>query len=289
LKKTRPVAAVLSLDDLLGETFDPDDHELVRAFDELPLWSAPFGLALLDKVRWRPSIRALDVGCGTGFPLLEVAQRLGPDSHVVGIDPWAAAGERIRQKARVYRIGNVEVVQGVAEQMPFPDAHFQLIVSNNGLNNVNNPEQALAECARVSAPGAQLVFTANLPETMQEFYDVFADVLRAAGSADRLPGLLAHIASKRPTRDAWERRVRAAEFELDEVEERTFFWRFASGRALFRHGFIRLAFLQPWKAFPAPADISAVFGEVERRLDVLANEKGGLSLRIPFACYSCHR
>jgi arsenite methyltransferase len=287
--RRRKAPDVLSLEDIISERFDFESPELVAAFDDLPLWSAPFGLLLLDTVRMRPSLRALDIGSGSGFPLLELAQRLGPESQVVGLDPWRSAAQRARLKARFYRVANVELVEGVAEQMPFPDAHFDLVVSNNGLNNVEDPDRSLAECARVSAPGAQLVFTANLPETMQAFYDVFSEMLRATGHADRVMALGAHIAAKRPTRAVWEARVRKAGLTLDRVLESRFLWRFASGRALLRHGFIRLGFLDGWKAVLAPDDVLPVFRELERRLDGLAQVKGEIALGIPYACYDCRR
>lgn len=49
-----------------------EDARLASAFDETPLWSAPFGLRLLDRVRMADGLSVLDVGCGAGFPLLEL-------------------------------------------------------------------------------------------------------------------------------------------------------------------------------------------------------------------------
>ena len=56
---------------------DLNDRETVSAYDEIPLWSAMFGLLLLKHLALRRYATVLDVGCGTGFPLLELAERLG--------------------------------------------------------------------------------------------------------------------------------------------------------------------------------------------------------------------
>lgn len=56
--------------------------ECVEFFDELPLWSAPFGLMLLERVPLRPGMQILHIGAGTGFLSVELAQRCGLDSHV---------------------------------------------------------------------------------------------------------------------------------------------------------------------------------------------------------------
>ena len=79
-----------------GATPDPADPAVVALYDEIPLWSAPFGLALLEAVELRPGLVVLDVGCGTGFPLLELAERLGPTARLHGVDPWAAGMETAR-------------------------------------------------------------------------------------------------------------------------------------------------------------------------------------------------
>ena len=81
--------------------------ELIDILDELPLWSAPFGLKLLDFVDYKSNITALDIGFGTGFPLVELAMRLGSGSTVYGIDPWDKALERTRQKIDGYGIDKI--------------------------------------------------------------------------------------------------------------------------------------------------------------------------------------
>jgi len=64
------------MDNYLKTNYDLNNAETVSVVDELPLWSAPFGLRLLDKIKYKKNITAFDIGSGLGFPLLEVAMRL---------------------------------------------------------------------------------------------------------------------------------------------------------------------------------------------------------------------
>src|SRR5947207_15725775 len=88
------------MDDLAFLDFDPDfsSPKVLAAYDELPLWSAMFGLLLLEEVPLANITSALDVGCGTGFPLIELAERLGKHAHVHGLDPWKAGLKRAAEK-----------------------------------------------------------------------------------------------------------------------------------------------------------------------------------------------
>lgn len=263
--------------------------DLVSAFDDLCVWAAPFGLALLDTVRLRGVSAALDVGCGPGFPLLEIAERLGPSARVVGLDPWEAGLERARQKARTRDLSHVELVVGKAEDMPFDAATFDLVVSNNGLNNVADLPRSLSECARVARPGAQLVMTANLPASMRELYDVYEAVLRDAGRADLVPKIAAHIALKRKPTSALIAAIEAAGFRDARARESVFRMRFASGQAMFRAWFMRLGFVEAWASVLTPDLVPSVFTELGHRLDAIALEKGEIALTIPFACIEAVR
>ena len=71
--------------------------------DECPLWSASFGLKLLDYIDYRKNITALDIGFGTGFPLTEIALRLGESSVIYGIDPWKDAAGSCKKKNRLFQ------------------------------------------------------------------------------------------------------------------------------------------------------------------------------------------
>jgi ubiquinone/menaquinone biosynthesis C-methylase UbiE len=266
-----------------------DDPDLVSVYDEIPLWSAPFGFRLLNTVRFRRNISALDIGCGTGFPLLDLAQRLGESCHVTGLDPWDGAYRRIGLKMRTMNIRNVTPVLGVAEHMPFADAGFDLIVSNNGLNNVTDPEAAMKECARVSRSGAQLVLTVNLPETMKEFYEVYERVLRARRMDAAIVTLHQHIQRRRKPAAWTVALVERAGFRVESVEQDVFTLAFADGTALLNHFFVRLAFLQPWKDVVPEPEQAAIFRSLEETLNQSAPATGGLRLTVPFVCLSAVR
>ena len=136
-----------------GETPDLADPATVALYDEVPLWSAPFGLVLLESVNLRPDLTVLDVGCGTGFPLLELAERLGPEARLHGVDPWAPAMERLRAKVAAWKLGGRVTLHVMhVESLDLPPGSMDLIVSNNGLNNVADLPHALASADDPAVP-----------------------------------------------------------------------------------------------------------------------------------------
>ena len=90
---------------------DFDLTEYVNVSDECSIWSAPFGLKLLDYIDYKHNISALDIGFGTGFPLTEIALRLGESSTVYGIDPWSDAIARAKKKIEYYRVTNIKIFE----------------------------------------------------------------------------------------------------------------------------------------------------------------------------------
>ena len=269
--------------------FDPADPDLVSVLDDLALWSAPFGLKLLEVVQLRRGLRVLDVGTGCGFPGLELAQRLGASSQVCALDPWRAALGRARTKRRVWRIPNLHFVAGRAEALPFGGGSFDLLVSNNGTNNVDDEPRAYAELARVAKPGAQLVVTMNLPGTMIEFYSTFEQVLEERGLRAEVKRLHAHIHEKRKPLDHLQRVLGAAGFDLMAVHEDVFVLDFLDGTTMLQHFLIRLAFLESWVHLLASADVTAVFDRVETQLNDRARSAGHLALSVPWVCIDCRR
>jgi len=263
---------------------DLNSPDLVSAYDELPLWSAPFGLLLLDKIDMKPGMTVLDIGCGTGFPLLELAQRLGATGRIYGIDPWSAALDRVRSKMHQRDIHNVQLLNDNAEHMAFADGMFDLVVSNVGINNVSDPEAVLRKCFVVCKQGAQLVVTVNLPDTMKLFYDAFEGVLHDLGKDDDIVALRGHIHEKRKGLEEITLMIEGAGFTISEIAEDSFRMRFLNGTSLFNHSFIRLAFMESWRNILKAEDRETVLRILEQRLNDIASREAGLNLTIPYAC-----
>lgn len=256
--------------------------EMIPYLDELPLWSAPFGLRLLASIHYRKGITALDIGFGTGFPLTEIALRLGSTAVVYGIDPWKDAIQRATEKLKAYGISNVNLIEGVAESIPLPDASVDLITSNNGINNVSDIAQVFAECARICRPGGQFVQTMNTDLSMVEFYSTLETVLGEMGMTAEIAAMHRHISHKRPSVAGLLSLLRDNGFTLRKLIHDQFDYTFADGTAMLNHYFIRLAFLESWIGLVPPEKAERIFGEVEWRLNETAKKLGCLKLSIPF-------
>ncbi len=266
----------------LDFAFDPHSSDAIQAFDEAPLWSAVFGALLLKHVPLSASAKVLDLGCGTGFPTLELAGRIGPAGEVWGIDPWAEALARAREKARICGLSNVHYCDGDAAKLPFDAGTFDLITSNLGVNNFIDAAAALAESRRVLKPGGRFALTTNLCGHMSEFYVVFADVLRSLRLLDAVSALEAHVAHRHSINDV-RQMLAAAGLDMAKVVEETYVMRFASGSALLNHYFIKLGFLDGWKSVVPVADQRRVFEELEAVLNDTAARAGALAFSVPMA------
>jgi len=269
--------------------YDLDDEEFASLVDELSVWSAPFGLKLLDTIILREGISVLDIGCGPGFPLVEVALRLGKTCTVYGIDPWKAAAARARKKIEAFGLTNVHLIDGVAEELPLPDHSIDLIVSNNGINNVQDLPRVLRECARVARDGAQFVATVNLPETMTEFYGILTDVVLESGLAELVPKIRQHIHHKRKPVGELESLFRISEFGIRRVAHASFRFRYLDGSAMISHPFIRYAFMESWIALLPPERSKELLEEAELRMNRRAHEAGEWDLTIPFIVIDASR
>jgi SAM-dependent methyltransferase len=125
------------------------------------LYAAPSIVA--QRVRTRTALgvelgeRGLDIGCGPAFLACELGHEVGPDGRIVGLDESPEMLEVAR--ARIVREGlgdRVQVRQGDAARLDFPDGSFDFATAVQVYLYVSDVEGALAEAARILRPGGRL-------------------------------------------------------------------------------------------------------------------------------------
>src|SRR5258707_6887741 len=99
---------------------------------------------------------------------IELAQRCGSYARVIAVDPWESAIARLSRKLSYLAIQNVRTHVQDITAIDLPNDSVDLIVSNLGINNFDDPDAALRACFRVAKPGARLLLTTNLVGHMSE-------------------------------------------------------------------------------------------------------------------------
>jgi SAM-dependent methyltransferase len=100
--------------------------------------------------------RVLDLGSGAGTDSLIAAQMVGPEGHVTGIDMTPQMLAKARAAATELGTGNVEFIEAEAEQLPFPDASFDVVISNGVIDLIPDKDAVFSELFRVLAPGGRM-------------------------------------------------------------------------------------------------------------------------------------
>jgi ubiquinone/menaquinone biosynthesis C-methylase UbiE len=248
-------------------------------YDETSFWSARFGALLFDHLEIRRGIRGLDVGCGTGFPLIELAHAHGPSSHFTGIDIWADALERARAKLELHGLINVDIIETDVASMPFPNAHFDLLVSNIGINNFPDARAALQECRRVAKAGARLVLTTNAQGHFAALYALLDAILGELG-LEPARDALRREQEHRHSKPALMNLLVDSGFAISRCFEASFAMRFADGSALLRHSLVKW-FLDGWRHAVGAANEREVFAILEARLNAAAQRDGCVQMMVP--------
>jgi SAM-dependent methyltransferase len=149
-----------------------------------------------------PGDRVLEVGCGTGVVLRDLASLVGPDGAVVGVDP----SRHLVEAARVFCRRLVEhrairVRVGHGARLVFGDRRFDVALAVTVVLHVADPLAMVTEMARVTRPGGRVALqdqdfgTVAVTHPDRELTDhifrgVTARMYEEPYSGRRLPGLL---------------------------------------------------------------------------------------------------
>lgn len=148
----------------------------------------------------KPGMTVLDIGCGTGAITSGIAEVVGPNGRVIGIDNNQELIEKARQINENNPIISFEV--GDIYQLPYQN-EFDIVTSARVLQWLSKPKAALQQMAQaVKSQGTVLILDYNhtkiswepeIPKTMQDFYDAFLRWRSDAGMdneiADHLPDM----------------------------------------------------------------------------------------------------
>jgi ubiquinone/menaquinone biosynthesis C-methylase UbiE len=274
--------------DYLDRRIDFADPHLATAFDEMPLWSARFGTLLLDHLKLEPNVRLLDVACGSGFPLLELAQQHGVTCYAVGVDTWWDGLARAALKRRLRDLERVALVRGDVAHLPFASASFDLVTSNLGLNNFSDPQAAFTECGRVLRPGGRMVLTTNPKGHLRELYAHYRRTLHDLGLEARLAALEAQEAH-RWTAARIAATLRRSGFTVSRLVRGKFQLRSLNAATFLSHYLTRVGFLDGLRSIVDPKEERPVFAALEARLDARARKQGELALTIPMLYVEARR
>lgn len=147
---------------------DYDKMNSVISFNQHKKWRTD----IMNRMNVAKDSRALDVCCGTGDWTVALADAVGPGGKVTGLDfseSMLASG-----RPKVAKYNNVDLIQGNAMELPFPDNSFDYVTIGFGLRNVPDYGQVLAELNRVLKPGGM----AACLETSQTEIPVYRQLFR---------------------------------------------------------------------------------------------------------------
>jgi ubiquinone/menaquinone biosynthesis C-methylase UbiE len=113
--------------------------------------------AVRAALRLEPGERVLDVGSGPGFLALEMAEQVGPNGLVHGVDPSDSMLAIATSNAPVSGSAIVVFGAGEATALPFPDATFDVVTATQVYEYLADLPAALAEAGRVLRPGGRLL------------------------------------------------------------------------------------------------------------------------------------
>ena len=143
-------------------------------FNVLAMTLMPVAEAVVAALNPHAGNRVLDVACGSGNAALVAARRF---CEVTGIDFVPALVERARQRAAADGV-LAEFREGDAQDLAFPNATFDVVVSTFGVMFAPNQEKAAAEILRVTKPGGRIGLANWMPTDFGG--DLFQTIARYA-------------------------------------------------------------------------------------------------------------
>jgi SAM-dependent methyltransferase len=99
----------------------------------------------------------LDIGCGAGVDTILAGMMTGPEGKSVGVDIVSEMLDRAEANLKNVDLQQVSFQSAAGERLPFPDDHFDVVISNGVINLILDKDAALQEIIRVLKAGGRLM------------------------------------------------------------------------------------------------------------------------------------
>ena len=149
----------------------------------------PFGVRVMERADLSPGERVLDVGCGCGQTTVEIAQKLGPQGAVTGIDVSNAMLAQARARAEGVTGAAIAFERADAETHAIADGAFDLVFSRFGTMFFANPQAAFSNLRAALAAGGRLGFVCWQKPDSNPWFMVLIAVAERCGLAIERAGL----------------------------------------------------------------------------------------------------
>lgn len=137
---------------------DASGRKWARQQDRTDAQLGPLGMPAIDALALRGGERVLDVGCGAGQTLVQLAERVGPAGWVTGLDVSGPLVEQARQRVARSAIRRIDVLLGDAETTALEPPPYDALFSRFGVMFFQDPAAAFANLGRSLRPGARVAF-----------------------------------------------------------------------------------------------------------------------------------
>lgn len=244
--------------------------KLAKIYDAeiLPLWSQRFGKLLLRDLTLPARAMVLDVGCGTGYSSLEILKKMHGEGRLIAIDASSPMLDEARIKAGALAGKRIFFrSESAIPRLSFAADVYDLVVSNAGLQEFDDPEAAIRDFARVTKPGGRLVVTLPLAGTFGEFYDIFREVLIKLDLEEAIDRLDAYLTRYPPLEqaEAW---FEDAGLEAITSTVESYNLLFKSSREFFFAPIIEYGPLADWKTIAGKGQVmQQVFWDAKAAID----------------------
>ncbi|MDI6600788.1 MAG: methyltransferase domain-containing protein [Thermoanaerobacteraceae bacterium] len=132
----------------------------------------------------------LDIGCGRGIDVLNAANVIGESGYAVGIDVTPAMVKAANENLKKSEVKNASFILAEAENLPFEDDRFDVVISDCVINHSKDKEKVYRELYRVLKPGGRIVISdvvslEELPDEIVNDPEEWADCFGGAIPEDR--------------------------------------------------------------------------------------------------------